>query len=320
MHFLKNALQTLIKSGSLDMANLKAWISAARLRTLPLSISGALVGSAYAFHLGFFNTPTFSLIILTTLSFQILSNFANDYGDGIKGTDNESRIGPKRALQSGAISPSQMRTAVAINALISAILSIALILVVFGLKQLFTAAVFVCLGGLSIYAAITYTVGKSAYGYNALGDLMVFLFFGFLSVLGTFFLFTKQIEPWLFLPASSVGLLSAAVLNLNNMRDLESDRKSKKNTLAGYFGPNNSKVYHFSIVLLAIIFMLVFVLVMPFSYTVFFSCLAFIPLLLHLKSVYYISNPKEYDPHLKTVALSTFTLALLFALGIIFVQ
>ncbi len=302
------------------MANLKAWISAARLRTLPLSISGALVGSAYAFHLGFFNTPTFSLIILTTLSFQILSNFANDYGDGIKGTDNESRIGPKRALQSGAISPSQMRTAVAINALISAILSIALILVVFGLKQLFTAAVFVCLGGLSIYAAITYTVGKSAYGYNALGDLMVFLFFGFLSVLGTFFLFTKHIDPWLFLPASSIGLLSAAVLNLNNMRDLESDRKSKKNTLAGYFGPNYSKVYHFSIVLLAIIFMLVFVLVMPFSYTVFFSCLAFIPLLFHLKSVYYISNPKEYDPHLKTVALSTFTLALLFALGIIFGQ
>lgn len=302
------------------MANLKAWISAARLRTLPLSISGALVGSAYAFHLGFFNTPTFSLIILTTLSFQILSNFANDYGDGIKGTDNESRIGPKRALQSGAISPSQMRTAVAINALISAILSIALILVVFGLKQLFTAAVFVCLGGLSIYAAITYTVGKSAYGYNALGDLMVFLFFGFLSVLGTFFLFTKHIDPWLFLPASSIGLLSAAVLNLNNMRDLESDRKSKKNTLAGYFGPNYSKVYHFSIVLLAIIFMLVFVLIMPFSYTVFFSCLAFIPLLFHLKSVYYISNPKEYDPHLKTVALSTFTLALLFALGIIFGQ
>ena len=302
------------------MANLKAWISAARLRTLPLSISGALVGSAYAFHLGFFNTPTFSLIILTTLSFQILSNFANDYGDGIKGTDNESRIGPKRALQSGAISPSQMRTAVAINALISAILSIALILVVFGLKQLFTAAVFVCLGGLSIYAAISYTVGKSAYGYNALGDLMVFLFFGFLSVLGTFFLFTKHIDPWLFLPASSIGLLSAAVLNLNNMRDLESDRKSKKNTLAGYFGPNYSKVYHFSIVLLAIIFMLVFVLVMSFSYTVFFSCLAFIPLLFHLKSVYYISNPKEYDPHLKTVALSTFTLALLFALGIIFGQ
>jgi len=302
------------------MANLKAWISAARLRTLPLSISGALVGSAYAFHLGFFNTLIFSLIILTTLSFQILSNFANDYGDGIKGTDNESRIGPKRALQSGAISPSQMRTAVAINALISAILSIALILVVFGLKQLFTAAVFVCLGGLSIYAAITYTVGKSAYGYNALGDLMVFLFFGFLSVLGTFFLFTKHIDPWLFLPASSIGLLSAAVLNLNNMRDLESDRKSKKNTLAGYFGSNNSKVYHFSIVLLAIIFMLVFVLVMPFSYTVFFSYLAFIPLLLHLKSVYYISNPKEYDPHLKTVALSTFTLALLFALGIIFGQ
>ena len=302
------------------MANLKAWISAARLRTLPLSISGALVGSAYAFHLGFFNTLIFSLIILTTLSFQILSNFANDYGDGIKGTDNESRIGPKRALQSGAISPSQMRTAVAINALISAILSIALILVVFGLKQLFTAAVFVCLGGLSIYAAITYTVGKSAYGYNALGDLMVFLFFGFLSVLGTFFLFTKHIDPWLFLPASSIGLLSAAVLHLNNMRDLESDRKSKKNTLAGYFGPNYSKVYHFSIVLLAIIFMLVFVLIKPFSYTVFFSCLAFIPLLFHLKSVYYISNPKEYDPHLKTVALSTFTLALLFALGIIFGQ
>ena len=295
------------------MASLKVWISASRIRTLPLSISGALVGSSYAYYLGFFDMVIFTLVLLTTLSFQILSNFANDYGDGIKGTDNYSRIGPLRALQSGAVSPKQMRLAIFVNTIISSTLSVLLIWKAFGIDYLLNSLIFILLGGLSIYAAISYTVGRTAYGYRAMGDLVVFLFFGILSVVGTFFLFAKQIDARLFFPASSVGFLSVAVLNLNNMRDLDSDKKSQKKTLAVYMGRKKSKVYHFLLVLSAITLMVVFQSVMPFSKLMLFSWIAFAPLLFHLKVVYNIKNPKRFDPHLKLVALSTFAMSLLFA-------
>jgi len=299
------------------MAQLKTWISAFRLRTLPLSISGAVVGSSYAHILGFFDVVIFVLIILTTLSFQILSNLANDYGDGVKGTDNNSRIGPERALQSGAISPKQMKNAIIINTLFSAILTLLLIYIAFGVSQLFTSLIFIVLGALSIYAAITYTVGKSAYGYRALGDLMVFLFFGWLSVMGTYFLFAKDLDVMLLIPASTIGCLSAAVLNLNNMRDLETDLKSNKITLAGYLGKKSSKTYHFALILSAIVLMLIFQYSISYSKFMYLSWIAFIPLIFHLKLVFFIKNPKDFDPHLKLVALSTFVLAILFATALI---
>ena len=299
------------------MARLKTWISAFRLRTLPLSISGAVVGSSYAYFLGFFDILIFVLIVLTTLSFQILSNLANDYGDGIKGTDNNSRIGPERALQSGAISPKQMKSAIIVNAILSTILALLLIYVAFGVSQLFSSLIFIVLGALSIYAAIAYTVGKSAYGYRALGDLMVFLFFGWLSVMGTYFLFAKDLNSMLLIPASAIGCLSAAVLNLNNMRDLETDLKSNKITLAGYLGKKSSKIYHFALILSAILLMLIFQYSISYSKIMYLSWIAFIPLIFHLKVVFFVKNPKDFDPHLKLVALSTFVLAILFATALI---
>jgi 1,4-dihydroxy-2-naphthoate octaprenyltransferase len=299
------------------MARLKTWISAFRLRTLPLSISGAVVGSSYAYFSGFFDILIFIFIILTTLSFQILSNLANDYGDGIKGTDNNSRIGPERALQSGAISPKQMKNAIIINAILSAILALLLTYMAFGVSQLFNSLIFIVLGAISIYAAITYTVGKSAYGYRALGDLMVFLFFGWLSVMGTYFLFAKDLDSMLLIPATAIGCLSAAVLNLNNMRDLETDLKSNKITLAGYLGMKSSKIYHFALILSAIVLMLIFQFSISYSKIMYLSWIAFLPLLFHLKAVFFIKNPKDLDPHLKRVALSTFVLALLFAVALI---
>jgi 1,4-dihydroxy-2-naphthoate octaprenyltransferase len=299
------------------MEQLKTWISAFRLRTLPLSISGAVVGSSYAYFLGFFDILIFVLIVFTTLSFQILSNLANDYGDGIKGTDNNSRIGPERALQSGAISPKQMKNAIIVNAILSTILALLLIYVAFGVSQLFSSLIFIVLGALSIYAAIAYTVGKSAYGYRALGDLMVFLFFGWLSVMGTYFLFAKDLNSMLLIPASAIGCLSAAVLNLNNMRDLETDLKSNKITLAGYLGKKSSKIYHFVLILSAILLMLIFQFSISYSKIMYLSWIAFIPLIFHLKVVFFIKNPKDFDPHLKLVALSTFVLAILFATALI---
>jgi 1,4-dihydroxy-2-naphthoate octaprenyltransferase len=200
---------------------------------------------------------------------------------------------------------------------LSTILALLLIYVAFGVSQLFSSLIFIVLGALSIYAAIAYTVGKSAYGYRALGDLMVFLFFGWLSVMGTYFLFAKDLNSMLLIPASAIGCLSAAVLNLNNMRDLETDLKSNKITLAGYLGKKSSKIYHFVLILSAILLMLIFQFSISYSKIMYLSWIAFIPLIFHLKVVFFIKNPKDFDPHLKLVALSTFVLAILFATALI---
>ena len=294
------------------MKKLGIWISACRLRTLPLSISGAIVGSGIAYSREFFDGYVFAFTILTTLSFQILSNLANDYGDGVKGTDNENRIGPERALQSGDISPKQMRNAIIFNVMISLFLAGGLIYIAFGSEQFVTSLVFMLLGLLAIIAAIKYTVGTSAYGYKALGDVMVFLFFGWLSVLGTYFLYSKQIDFLMLLPASSIGLLSAGVLNLNNMRDIESDKLSNKHTLAGYFGSKNAKTYHLVVIIVALALIGVYSFLSD-NNSMYFVFIAFVPLLLHLNRVIKTNTPLEYDPQLKTLALSTFLLAIVFS-------
>ncbi|HFS68155.1 MAG TPA: 1,4-dihydroxy-2-naphthoate octaprenyltransferase, partial [Flavobacteriia bacterium] len=220
---------------------LKHYIQAARLRTLPLSVSGIIIGSAIAWYDGHQNYLIFILAILTTIGFQIISNFANDYGDGVKGTDNDNRIGPQRALQSGAISPKQMKMAIWISLIITFFLALCLIYVSFGLSNLVYSLIFIVLGVFSIIAAIKYTVGKNAYGYSGFGDVFVFLFFGLLSTLGSYFLYTKNLDLKVFYPAISVGLLSVAVLNLNNMRDITNDKKANKNTLVVKMGSKNAK-------------------------------------------------------------------------------
>tara|TARA_B100000767_G_scaffold208658_1_gene195623 strand:- start:281 stop:1186 length:906 start_codon:yes stop_codon:yes gene_type:complete len=294
------------------MRKLQAWISACRLRTLPLSISGAIIGSGVAYSEGVFNLSVFVYTILTTLSFQILSNLANDYGDGVKGTDNKNRIGPERALQSGIISPKQMRNAIIINVIICLFLVVTLIYQAFGADQFLTSFIFIVLGVLAIIAAIKYTVGASAYGYKALGDIMVFLFFGWLSVLGTYFLYSKQIDFLMLLPASAVGLLSAGVLNLNNMRDFESDKLSDKHTLAGYLGLKNARNYHLTLILTAMVLMLLYFGLSSQNLPILIIMIGFTPLFIHIRIFYKVQSPKDYDPQLKVLALSTFLLALIF--------
>ena len=298
------------------MRKLQAWISACRLRTLPLSISGAIVGSGIAYSRDLFDSSIFTLTILTTLSLQILSNLANDYGDGIKGTDNEHRIGPERALQSGNISPKEMRNAIIFNVILCLILVVSLIYTAFGAEQFLTSLVFIVLGILAIVAAIKYTIGASAYGYKALGDVMVFLFFGWLSVLGTYFLYSKQIDFLMLLPASTIGLLSAGVLNLNNMRDIESDKLSNKQTLAGYFGLKRAKSYHQLLIVVAMLLIGLYSFLVANS-SMYFVFIAFVPLLIHLNIVRKIKTPIEYDPQLKVLALSTVALALFFCASLL---
>jgi 1,4-dihydroxy-2-naphthoate octaprenyltransferase len=297
---------------------MKHWIQAARLRTLPLSVSGIIVGSFYAMSQAMFNWKIIIFALSTTLGLQILSNFANDYGDGIKGTDNEDRVGPKRAIQSGAITPEAMKRALVITSILTLISAILLIYVAFKDHNLGFSLFYLGLGILAIASAIRYTVGNSAYGYRGYGDLFVFLFFGLVSTLGIYFMFAKEMDWFLVLPATAIGFLSVAVLNLNNMRDEASDRKSNKNTLVVKMGGANAKVYHYFLVISAMILILEFSYFQDFNIDQYIYVLAFIPLIKHLVTVYKNKNPKELDPELKKVALSTFALSILLSLSFIF--
>ena len=299
------------------MSKAKAWLSAARLRTLPLSVSGIIVGTCLAYYNGDFNGTIFSLAILTTISLQVLSNFANDYGDGVKGTDNENRIGPERAIQSGEITPKQMLVGIKINVLCVMICSFLLIYTAFGEGNLLYSILFYVLGGISIYAAMNYTMGKSAYGYKGLGDIFVFMFFGLLSVMGTYFLYSKQLDHVVILPAISLGLLSVGVLNLNNMRDINSDILSNKITLAVKLGAKRAKTYHIILISTAIVLSLVFSILYYTSVYNLLFFIAYIPLVIHLKTVIKAKTPQEFDPQLKVLALTTFLLALLLGVGYI---
>lgn len=309
---------------------LKHYIQAARLRTLPLSVSGIIVGSSlanfltvhkhsgYSYCFGCFQEydyTIFWLAILTTIGFQILSNFANDYGDGVKGTDNDDRVGPTRALQSGAISPKQMLNAIKITGIVTLLIALLLIYISFGKENFGYSALFFGLGIASIAAAIKYTMGKNAYGYSGLGDVFVFLFFGLLSVCGSYFLYTKHLDFMIFLPAISIGLLSAGVLNLNNMRDRESDSKSNKNTLVVKIGDALAKKYHYFLLIGAFVCALLYVLIRFNSPLEIIFVIAFIPIFKHLHTVYKNNNPKDLDPELKKLALSTFLFAIFFGLG-----
>lgn len=300
------------------MKKVSLWISTMRLRTLPLSVSGIILGSCLAEYNGYFKWDIFTLAILTTLSLQILSNLANDYGDGIKGTDNQDRIGPERAIQSGKISPDEMFYAIRINILIAITLAFSLIYCAFGVRHFVLTLVFFLLGIASIVAAIRYTIGGNAYGYRGLGDLFVFIFFGLLSVIGCYVLYAKTIDHVTFLPACAIGLLSTAVLNLNNMRDLESDKKSNKVTLAVKLGKRNAKIYHNILIDLSLILSSLFGILYYTSPHNLVYIVAYIPLMIHLFKVNKNTNPKLLDPELKKLALTTVFLAILMGFGHLF--
>ncbi|MGX1024242.1 1,4-dihydroxy-2-naphthoate octaprenyltransferase [Psychroflexus sp. MBR-150] len=293
-------------------SKISAWIDAARLRTLPLSVSGILVGSGYAVYHNCFDWLIFSFAILTTLLFQILSNFANDYGDGVKGTDNNERLGPQRAFQSGKITKTDFKKGLIITSIISFLSAIILILIAFGFENALMSLLFLILGLIAIWAAIKYTVGESAYGYRGFGDVFVFLFFGLVSVCGSYVLYAKSIDGIIFLGGIGIGLLSSTVLNLNNMRDVNSDKNAYKNTLVVSLGELNAKYYHSFLISFGILGLLGFYIVAGFSKWIYLSLITAFFLIKHLSFVLKNNNPKNLDQELKKVSLSTFGIALLF--------
>ncbi len=293
------------------------WIKAARLRTLPLAFSCILMGASIAKIYSFeFSVIKLILALLTTLFLQVLSNFANDYGDGIKGSDQFREIND-RMVQSGKISKEEMKKGIILMSALGFFSGLLLIFFSFPLEDTYKILLFLVLGVLSIVAAIKYTVGRSAYGYHGLGDLFVFIFFGIVGVFGSFFLFTQEINL-LAIPGSLyIGSLSCAVLNLNNMRDIENDIKSKKQTFAVLLGKKKSKIYHYILIITAFI-SLIFLLIDAGDNIYFFAVLPFLMCLLNMRNVYKNKNAQDLDGELKKVALSCFiTCLILYVTGII---
>lgn len=299
---------------------MKKWIKAARLRTLPLSISGILVGSAAAYQ-NYHTQPNYYIIVilclLTTLFFQVLSNYANDYGDAVKGTDNENRVGPKRAVQSGEITIQQMKNAIIITLVLSLITSVGVIYTSFGNTNFLQAIIYFVLAIACVGAAIKYTVGNSAYGYKGLGDVFVFIFFGLVSTLGTYYLFGHSMDWKIVFPASGIGLLSMAVLNMNNMRDVENDTVMGKKTMVVKMGYEKAKQYHFYLIIFAVIFINLYAMNVFSKWYQFVYAIGFIPLLKNIGIVGKTKNPRLLDPELKRLSLSTFFISLLLSIALI---
>ena len=300
------------------MEKLEAWLKAFRLRTLPLSLSSIILGSLLAHFRGAFELFVMISAMVTTLFLQILSNLANDYGDMVSGVDNDERTGPKRGLQTGIITLKSMRVAIAIFSLLS--LASGLWLVLKASRNLTNVAItiFIILGLLAIAAAINYTMGKRPYGYRGFGDLFVFAFFGITAVLGTFFLQTHKLEWPEVLPAISMGFLATGVLNLNNMRDYENDKKAGKRTLVVILGEKRAHIYHAVLIIGALVFALLYNIIRyQSSYQFLFLFTA--PLLIQNVIVVLRNTiPSELDAELKKLALATLIFAVTFGVGLIY--
>lgn len=273
------------------------------------------MGSFLAFDEGFINYGIFTFALITTILFQILSNLANDLGDSIKGTDNSNRLGPARTVQSGLISKKQMIRAVIITSILS-LLSAGLL--VYLSKDNMPLTLIISYGVLTLFcvaAAILYTISKYAYGYKGFGDLMVLIFFGIVGVLGSYTLYSKEINPSILFPSISIGTLSMAVLNLNNLRDHENDAASGKITLVVQLGFTNAKKYHFLLIISSFLSLLVFS-VLEEKYGVLFAIIPCFALIPHLMYVQKCNQPKELDSELKKVALTTFAVSLFTGIGL----
>ena len=294
----------------------KAWIGAFRLRTLPLSLSCILMGTFLAAARGLFRFDICLLALLTTVLLQVLSNLANDYGDSIHGADSDQREGPSRAVQSGTISKQQMKKAMILFSILSLLAGLSLLYVSFK-ERLDYLLIFLGLGLMAIFAAINYTAGEKPYGYRGFGDIAVLIFFGFVGVSGTYFLYSLTLDTSVLLPAASCGLFATGVLNLNNIRDIESDELAGKYSIPVRLGRDRAAVYHLLLLSVGFVLSVIFTII---SFAHFYQLLFLITLPLFVRNIWAVftkTSPKELDPYLKQLAISTLLFVLTFGTGLL---
>ncbi|MCG9684627.1 1,4-dihydroxy-2-naphthoate polyprenyltransferase [Vibrio sp. Isolate23] len=298
--------------------SLRIWLDAARPKTLPLALVSILTGSVLAYSTHQFSLMITVLAFVTATLLQILSNLANDYGDAVKGTDNDNRLGPMRVIQSGAVTQTDMKHAIVINIVLTMVAGLSLVF--YALDSLQSILAFIGLGVLAIVAAIAYTVGNKPYGYVGLGDVSVFIFFGLLGVAGTFFLHTGIVAPLLILPAVGCGLLAVAVLNINNMRDIENDQECGKRTVAVRLGQKNAKHYHSALLVGALVAFIGYLIVQPVP--VWLSLpflLSVLVIYKHGRAVWQAKKPAQIAPMMPVVVKCSLVTNLLFA-GVVIAQ
>jgi 1,4-dihydroxy-2-naphthoate polyprenyltransferase len=309
--------QTFSKYSALKNSKLQIWLKAFRLRTLPLALANAVMGSFIALADGGFRWPVFILTMITITFLQILSNLANDYGDAVSGKDTVERVGPQRVTASGLVSKVAIRNMIIAFIALTVLSGTALIFIGlnnFAWQQLL---LFFALGLAAIVAAIKYTMGKNPYGYKGLGDIFVFIFFGLVGVIGTYYLHTHWLEVSLFYPAAAIGLLSTGVLNINNLRDIETDAKTGKNTLAVKNGPEFAKTYHLVLIAAAMLFAVVYTITEYYSPWQWLFLLS-VPLLIrNIVRIYQYHLAEQLNQELKNLALATFFFALTFGIGLV---
>jgi 1,4-dihydroxy-2-naphthoate octaprenyltransferase len=297
--------------------NMVIWLQAFRLRTLPLALSSTFLGSFLAYSKSHFRLSVFILASLTTLFLQVLSNLANDYGDGLKGSDNGERLGPERVIQSGKVSFKGIQRMILAFVLLSLTAGSALIFTGLNHFHFFAIFVFFLVGLSAIIAAIKYTVGRNPYGYMGFGDIFVFLYFGIAGVCGTFYLQTGFLDPWILLPASTIGMFSMGVLNINNLRDIKSDSASGKRTLVVRLGVKSAKIYHAILVLSAVLMSIAYTLVFFRSPVQLLFMITLPFLMIDVRNVVQNTVPVDLNRELKKMALTTFAFSLTFGLGLV---
>lgn len=300
---------------SSSISRKQAWLESLRPKTLPLGVIAIVTGSALTYLTGNFKWPVALLSIITAGLLQILSNLANDYGDAVKGSDTAERIGPLRGMQKGIITKEDMKKALKLN-IFAACLS-GVLLIVVACEKPEDAIGFLALGLVAIVAAITYTVGKKPYGYLGLGDISVLIFFGWLSVIGTFYLQANSFNPITILPATACGLLSVAVLNINNMRDIENDVKAGKNTLAVRLGPEGARIYHTILIVAAILCLAFFNLMYLQGWSGWLFLLAVPMLMNHIRKVLSDPTPEGMRPMLENMVKAALVTNVLFSIGVV---
>ncbi|WP_218056016.1 1,4-dihydroxy-2-naphthoate polyprenyltransferase [Gilliamella sp. wkB108] len=286
-----------------------------RLKTLPLSLSAIFVGNALAFWQQQFNLLIMVLSLITASLLQILSNLANDYGDAIKGNDNTNLDAHTRGIQLGLITLKQLKVALWINTILCILSGFSLLIL--ACNTLYQLAIFLLLGALSIIAAITYTIGNKPYGYIGLGDLSVLVFFGLVGVIGSYYLQTKSLSILIFLPAVGCGLLSVAVLNINNLRDIDNDRRNHKRTLVVIMGKNMGRIYHLSLLLLALCLLSLFAYYYLRTLWGGLFILTLPLFIQHIHAVFQFQSTKEATPLLLQMIKLALLTNLLYCLGII---
>lgn len=302
-----------------------------RLRTLLLSLSGVILGSALAINdIVFYDRDwyltTLCWLLLTTVSLQILSNLSNELGDYLAGTDGEKREGPMYSLAEGQLTVKDFRILIGVMVGCCMLFGTLLVWSSFGTLLSLTPILMLLLGACAIWAAMHYTLGKKPYGYRGWGDLFVFIFFGLVSVMGAYFIIAHTLPIKLLLPAASIGCFSVGVLNVNNIRDMKSDAENRT-TVPLRIGERNAKIYQTALIVGGWIFMIIYVILHMFFHAqhgllrfpqCLFNWVFLLTLPLYIKHLCGVwkRTGKELDPMLPLLVISTFIFAFLVANGL----